>query len=102
MIRPPRPSGLNAIAGIPVLTITPAAETLADRLIQTLRLPRRAQRDALHVAIAATNGLDYLLTWNCRHLANAVLRPSIESVCRDNGIEPPTICTPSELMEPTP
>ncbi len=58
-----------------------------------------AEIDAFHVAVAAVNGMNYLLTWNCTHIANAVMRPKIESVCRRLGIEPPVICTPSELLE---
>lgn len=45
------------------------------------------------------NKLDYLLIWNCTHIANAVMRPKVEAVCRSHGYEPPTICTPQELME---
>src|SRR4051812_7595407 len=62
---------------------------LAAAIIAQVMLPPRGQPDALHVAIAATNGVHYLLTWNCRHLANAVLRPRIEAVCRSQGFEPP-------------
>jgi hypothetical protein len=51
------------------------------------------------VAIAAMNGMDYLLTWNLRHLANAAIRAKIEKTCRKAGIHPPIICTPEELME---
>lgn len=47
--------------------------------------------------MAAVHGMDYLLTWNCRHIANATLRVKIEELCRDAGFEPPTICTPLEL-----
>ncbi len=61
-------------------------------------MPRKAAIDAVHVAIAAVNGMDFLLTWNCAHIANAVMRPRIESVCRSVGFEPPTICTPEELQ----
>ena len=92
---------LKVLADLRVLVATSEAATLAADLIARLLLPPRAQPDALHVAIAATNGIDYLLTWNCRHLSNAVLRPRIEWVCRDNGLEPPVICTPPELMEAT-
>ena len=56
-------------------------------------------RDAAHIAIAAANGVEYLVTWNFRHIANAVTRPRIESVCRQAGFESPVICTPEELME---
>ena len=59
----------------------------------------QAEVDALHVAIAVVNGIDYLLTWNCKHLANALLRNKIETVSRNFGYEPPVICTPEELME---
>lgn len=90
---------LAEIEGLPLLTITANAVTLAEKLVRELPLPERAVTDAVHVAIAATNGMDYLLTWNCRHLANAVLRSKIEDVCRELGYEPPVICTPQELME---
>jgi len=53
-----------------------------------------------HIAIAVTNGIDYLVTWNCRHIANATTRSQIERVCRSAGYEPTIICTPAELMEP--
>jgi hypothetical protein len=91
---------LKVLAEMQILTIAPDAAALAGTLIARIKLPPRAHPDALHVAIAATNGIDYLLTWNCRHLTNAVLRPQIEWVCRDSGFEPPVICTPPELMEP--
>jgi hypothetical protein len=55
--------------------------------------------DALHIAIAAVHGLDYLLTWNCRHIANAVTLPKVYATCRRAGYEPPFVCTPPELME---
>lgn len=90
---------LDEIEGIPLLTLTADAAVLAEKLIKELPLPERAVTDAVHVAIAATNGMDYLLTWNCKHLANAVLRSKIEDVCREQGYEPPVICTPQELME---
>ncbi len=57
-----------------------------------------AARDAVHVSIATVHGMDFLLTWNCTHIANAVMRPKIEKVCRSAGFEPPTICTPEELQ----
>ena len=93
---------LKALTGLRVLVPSDAAAELAGRLISEIRLPTRAQADALHVGIAATNGIDYLLTWNCRHLSNAVLRPRIESVCRAAGYDPPTICEPRQLMEGVP
>ncbi|HEX4055282.1 MAG TPA: type II toxin-antitoxin system VapC family toxin [Tepidisphaeraceae bacterium] len=92
---------LRVIRSIPMLAISHDADILAADIIAKVPLAQHAQTDALHVAIAATNGVDYLLTWNCRHLTNAVLRPRIEKVCRDNGLQPPTICTPPDLMEPS-
>jgi hypothetical protein len=65
-------------------------------------LPQGAEIDAVHVGIAAVNGIDYLLTWNLRHLANAAMRGKIEEAVRAAGLVPPIICTPEELMEPKP
>ena len=90
---------LDALAGIPVLSMNRGATTLARTLIRTGTLPTKARLDALHVATAAVNGMNYLLTWNLRHLANAAIRGKIENVCRKAGIQPPIICTPEELME---
>lgn len=90
---------LKLIDGIPELDVTEAVFELAVALLSSVPLPETAQIDALHVAVAAVNGVQYLLTWNCRHLANAALRPKIELVCRESGYEPPIICTPQELLE---
>ena len=79
--------------------MTGAAEDLADTLLHRVSLPESAVVDALHIAIATVNGLDYLLTWNCTHIANAVLQPRIVATCRSCGFESPTICTPQQLME---
>lgn len=79
--------------------MSPAALSLAKDLVQAGALPKKAEDDALHIAVAATQGILYLLTWNCRHMANATMRPVIESVCAKNGFKAPIICTPEELME---
>ena len=89
---------LNALNPLPLLPITVDARQIARALLAQMALPVTADRDALHVAIAASNGVEYLLTWNCRHLANATLRGKIEGVCRSLGYEPPIICTPLELV----
>ena len=62
-------------------------------------MPAKAYADAVHVAVAAVHGLDYLLTWNCSHTANATMRGKIEAICRATGFEPPVICTPVELVK---
>jgi hypothetical protein len=90
---------LEMIRGLPLLEQTFEAEALADSLLHGVPLPERAAVDALHVGIAAAQGMDYVLTWNCTHIANASLRPRIESVCRNHGYEPPIICTPNELLQ---
>lgn len=72
---------------------------MTKSLIDTAALPEAAIQDAAHIAIAAANGVDYLVTWNFRHLANAAARPLIESVCRRAGLRAPVVCTPEELME---
>lgn len=91
---------LKLVDGIRVLAVTLPAVELAERLVREVKLPQRAAVDALHVAVAAINRVDVLLTWNCRHLAGASFRPRLESVCRDAGYETPAICTPLEVMEP--
>ena len=79
--------------------VTPDALDLAAALIAGAGVPKKANEDALHIAIAAANGLDYLLTWNCTHIANAVTIPRVNAICRARGYEPPLIYTPQELME---
>jgi predicted nucleic acid-binding protein len=85
------------LAGIPLLEQEAEAGELAAALLREVPLPPNAAADALHIATAAVHGMQYLLTWNCTHLANATLRPRIEAVCRAAGFEPPLICTPEEL-----
>ena len=91
---------LAALDAVTLLDATNEAAELAEQLIQSGAVPAKAAEDAGHIAIAVTNGVDYLVTWNCRHIANATMRAQIERVCRDAGYEPTIICTPGELMEP--
>jgi hypothetical protein len=72
---------------------------LAQALVSDGIVPQKAAADALHIAIATVQGMDDLLTWNLKHLANAVIRNAIADTCRQHGYEPPVICTPAELME---
>ena len=90
---------LERLTTLTLLEVTEAAVTLAQELLTTAALPEKAAEDALHLAIAVTNGVEYLLTWNCKHLANATMRTKIEDVCRAAGYEPVIICTPEELLE---
>ena len=89
---------LTFLGSIPRLAVTHAAGQLAAKLVECGAVLRQAAEDALHIAVAAVHGVEYLLTWNCRHIANATMRQAIEGACREAGYEPPVICTPEELM----
>jgi hypothetical protein len=88
---------LHALRGIPILTMTDQATELAGELVRRGALPKKATVDAFHIAVAAAHQVEYLLTWNCRHIANATMRGTIEEICRSAGLLPPVICTPEEL-----
>lgn len=90
---------LEALANVPLLDLSEEVYSLANGLVRRVPLPAKAAADSLHIAIATVNGMDYLLTWNCTHIANATLRGRIEMICRDCGYEPPVICTPEELLK---
>jgi hypothetical protein len=87
------------LAEIPVLTISDDVVEFAGALLETRVVPAKAQSDALHIAVAAVNAIEYLMTWNCTHIANAAIRGKIERACRAAGLQPPIICTPEELRE---
>ncbi len=90
---------MAVIENIPVLKANDAALALAERFVSQSLVPQEFAADALHIAVAAVNGIDYLLTWNCKHLANAVRRQKIEALVDEAGYACPVICTPEELME---
>ncbi len=90
---------LAALAHLPLLDVAAESTVLAKELVLLGGLPASARVDALHVAVATAHGMDYLVTWNCRHIANAKLRGRINAICRAVGYEPPLICTPLELLE---
>jgi hypothetical protein len=87
------------LSGIPILELSSEVKALADALLSGVPLPEKATVDAFHISVAVANGVEFLLTWNCKHIANPALRPRIERICRETGYEPPVICTPLELME---
>lgn len=89
---------LAALDGIPALEITAEALALAAALVRTGAVPAKAADDALHIGTAAYHGVDYLLTWNARHIANAQARRAVANVCLAQGYELPVICNPGELM----
>ena len=90
---------LAYLTGLTLLEMSEEALTLAQRLLQAKAIPHDFPEDALHVAVAVVNGIEYLLTWNYKHLANAGMRSKIETTCRELGYEAVIICTPEELME---
>jgi hypothetical protein len=89
---------LAVLEGIPLLGALDETDVLVELLMRELALPDRAAADAAHNAISVVNGMDFLLTWNCTHIANAVLRPAIEAACRSLDYLAPVICTPEELL----
>jgi predicted nucleic acid-binding protein len=88
---------LAVLDALPLLSVTDDTKTLARRLIADGGMPSHAEADSLHVAVASIHGMDYLLTWNCRHIDNASRKPIIRSICAVAGYTCPEICTPLEL-----
>lgn len=86
------------MAGIPLLAITDEVVALSAALIDAKALPQKAMGDSLHIALSAVHGVDYLLTWNYRHIDNAETKPMVRAVCSANGYVCSEICTPQELM----
>jgi hypothetical protein len=86
------------LEGIPSLEVTNGVAELANRLVSEGAMPKEAADDAMHLALATVHEMDYLLTWNCRHLDNAERKPLLRSVCAIAGHRCPEICTPQELM----
>jgi hypothetical protein len=89
---------LDILTGIPMLEVTSEIEMLAKELVERRAVPEKAATDALHISVAAIHNIDYLLSWNCRHIANAEMQGTIQTVCSENGFWFPRICTPEELL----
>ena len=89
---------LQLLAPYPVLSASDHVEQIAAAYLRELRLPERALRDAAHLAFACTYAVDYLLTWNCAHIANAEVRRQLARVNDRLGLVTPVICTPEELL----
>jgi hypothetical protein len=91
---------LAVIAQCRILEASAAAQSLTLRLLDSGLIPGKAAADTAHIAIAAAHGLDFLLTWNCRHIANAMTGDRVRALCSRHGFPAPVICTPYELMLP--
>ncbi len=89
---------LAVLVSIPVLDLLPQVEALAAALLASGAVPVKARLDALHIATASVHGMNYLLTWNFRHIANAEKWAGIEAICEGMHIKMPRICSPLELM----
>jgi hypothetical protein len=92
---------LELVKPLVVLAASPDAEALTAAIVETRVLPQKAVRDAAHIAVATVHGIQYLLTWNCRHLANAQISRRVARTCSERGFLMPTICTPEELFGET-
>ena len=89
---------LDLISELPLLALNEAVEELAQQFLTKSNLPPKASDDALHIALATVYKVDYLLTWNCKHIANAQIQKKLSQISIESGYELPTICTPYELM----
>jgi hypothetical protein len=89
---------LDALRGIAVLELRAEAAALAREMVEHGPVPAKAAVDAAHIAIAAVQGVAFLLTWNCKHIANAEMQPELERICRTRGYLLPVLCTPEQLM----
>jgi hypothetical protein len=89
---------LEVVASLPRLLVTDQAVTLAENILSKGFLPQKAFPDALHIAIATVHQIEYLLTWNCKHIANVEVLPRIANLCEDMDLMLPIICTPEELL----
>jgi len=89
----------QVLKGIPLLGTMDRTKELAEALVENGPIPARYPEDALHIALASTNSMDYLLTWNFRHINNARMKSDVERIIESFGYDCPVICTPEELME---
>jgi hypothetical protein len=89
---------LQFLEGVSLLRVTEQAHALKFELLRRSQIPAKAEIDALHIAVASVHGMEFLATWNCKHIANAVTLPLVYEVCRSSGYEPPLVCTPYELL----
>ncbi|MBI4025239.1 MAG: type II toxin-antitoxin system VapC family toxin [Verrucomicrobia bacterium] len=89
---------MTIVRGLPKLPINSLVTNLASEIVRAGALPPKAASDAVHIAVAAVAGVDYLLTWNCRHMANGEILRRIEKIVVARGFKMPYVCTPEELM----
>lgn len=91
----------DVVANLTILDLSPDVDKLAQGLIDAGTVPRQARSDAQHIACAAVNGVDYLVSWNYKHIVNEMARRLINEVCQASRFRPPIICTPIDIIEET-
>ena len=89
----------DVVADLTILDLSPDVDKLTQDLIDAGAVPHQARSDAQHIAFAAVNSIDYLVSWNYKHIVNEIKRQRINEVCHAAGFQPPTICTPIEIIE---
>ena len=89
---------LELLNGLPLVELNQAVRNLSAQFLLRSNLPAKASDDAVHIAAATVHRLDYLLTWNCKHIANAQIQRKLAEVSLDFGYQLPVICTPYELL----
>jgi predicted nucleic acid-binding protein len=90
---------LAAIKDFNVLEMTSDVAKIADTYYHALSIPETARNDAFHLALAVYHGMDYLVSWNCTHIASGRVRGIVEAINDEKGFQTPIICTSEELME---
>ena len=90
---------LDLLDGVPLLQVTDEVKALARKVLESGLLPVTADRDAAHIALASAYEMDILLSWNCRHIANAAIQAKLRKLAEAAGFTLPVICTPEELMD---
>ena len=89
---------LEILRDFPLLALNQDVQNLAVQLLTRSNLPSKARIDTIHIAAATVHGMDYLLTWNCKHIANAQIQGKLAEISLDFGYVLPVLCTPNELM----
>ena len=90
---------LQILQSVPLLQVTDSVKEFARKILSSGLLPTTADRDAVHIALASAYQMDILLSWNCRHIANAAIQARLRKLADAAGFTLPEICTPEELME---
>ena len=89
---------LEIARDFPLLELNQDVEALAEQFLSRSNLPAKANVDAIHIAAATVHGMNYLLTWNCKHIANAQMQRKLTEISLDSGYQLPILCTPYELL----